>query len=243
LPLPGDRRGRQGVTDNGIGMSGPTLRHLFTSFAQGEASTTRRFGGTGLGLAISHRLVGSMRGLIDVQSTEAASPAFTVRLPIEIAHQDRGHGPPKTPAGFARASDVRKVLLTTGFDASPAWPGPNFVAVAVDGNGLSRLALLGAVSAAAGRVSLVRGDTDEEIRQAAARHDAVQVAACAHKLKSSSRPVGALALGDVCAALELAAIDSGPTKVTVRCIELETTMAVGMAHLAANTGAELLSVR
>lgn len=41
-----------------------------------------------------------------------------------------------------------------------------------------------------------------ELRQAAAAKDHVQLAATAHKLKSSSRSVGALPLGDLCAELE-----------------------------------------
>jgi HPt (histidine-containing phosphotransfer) domain-containing protein len=42
------------------------------------------------------------------------------------------------------------------------------------------------------------------LRAAAAAGDARQAAAIAHKLKSSSRSVGALALGDLCAELETA---------------------------------------
>ncbi len=76
---------RFSVSDNGVGMSEDALAGLFTSFAQAERSTTRRFGGTGLGLAIVKRLVELMRGTVEVSSAIGVGAAFTVTLPLEAA--------------------------------------------------------------------------------------------------------------------------------------------------------------
>ena len=73
------------VSDNGIGIGPEVMPHLFTSFTQAEASTTRRFGGSGLGLAISKRLVEMMGGVIKVTSVVGEGSTFTVTLPLREA--------------------------------------------------------------------------------------------------------------------------------------------------------------
>lgn len=76
------------VADTGIGIA-PELRpRLFTTFFQGDPSTTRRFGGTGLGLAISRHLVQSMGGEISMVPNEGGGSLFRFTIPIEWSHFD-----------------------------------------------------------------------------------------------------------------------------------------------------------
>ena len=72
------------ISDSGIGISDQALAQLFESFAQGDSTTTRRYGGSGLGLAISKELVEMMDGRIEVQST----PGQGTRFAFDIPHTD-----------------------------------------------------------------------------------------------------------------------------------------------------------
>ncbi|MDO9616069.1 MAG: 7TM diverse intracellular signaling domain-containing protein [Pseudomonas sp.] len=69
------------ISDSGIGISDKALTQLFESFAQGDSSTTRRYGGSGLGLAISKELVEMMGGRIEVQSTPGQGTRFAFDMP------------------------------------------------------------------------------------------------------------------------------------------------------------------
>ncbi|UVE19094.1 ATP-binding protein [Pseudomonas sp. LS44] len=78
------------VSDSGIGISASVQTQLFKSFAQGDSSTTRRYGGSGLGLVISKELVEMMGGSIEVQSNTGQGTRFSFDLPLEYeaTHSD-----------------------------------------------------------------------------------------------------------------------------------------------------------
>lgn len=73
------------VKDTGIGMTEEQLAHLFESFTQAEASTTRRYGGTGLGLVICKRLLELMGSELKVESTPNVGSCFYFHL--KLAHR------------------------------------------------------------------------------------------------------------------------------------------------------------
>jgi signal transduction histidine kinase/CheY-like chemotaxis protein len=66
------------VRDTGIGIPADKQDIIFDVFAQGDVSTTRKYGGTGLGLAISSRLAEMMGGRVWAESTPGQGSTFHV---------------------------------------------------------------------------------------------------------------------------------------------------------------------
>lgn len=68
------------VADTGIGIAPDKIRHIFESFTQANADTTRKYGGTGLGLAITKRLLELQGSQIEVVSELNTGSTFSFGL-------------------------------------------------------------------------------------------------------------------------------------------------------------------
>lgn len=77
------------MRDNGIGIDGTLLPHVFELFTQGERSLDRSQGGLGVGLTVVERLVDLHQGRVEVKSDGVGKGSlFQVVLPCisEVPH-------------------------------------------------------------------------------------------------------------------------------------------------------------
>ena len=72
------------VIDNGIGMSGEFVKHIFEPFVREENSVVNKVQGTGLGMSITKSLVDLMGGTIKVESKPNEGSRFDVLLTVPI---------------------------------------------------------------------------------------------------------------------------------------------------------------
>lgn len=80
------------VVDTGIGIPTEQQALIFEKFAQGDGSTTRKYGGAGLGLAISRSLVDLMGGVIGVES-EGRDKGTKMRFSLPVWNDQAAEGP------------------------------------------------------------------------------------------------------------------------------------------------------
>jgi HPt (histidine-containing phosphotransfer) domain-containing protein len=76
----------------------------------------------------------------------------------------------------------------------------------------------------------------QELQIALQAGDRRHVAAIAHKLKSASRSIGALALGELCADLERQPADSDPRRVAPTLARFESTFCATVAQIEVHNG-------
>jgi hypothetical protein len=109
---------RIAINDTGIGIAPDRVGQVFDSFAQADATISRKFGGTGLGLTISRLIAQQMQGDILVESVLGTGSTFTLVLRLPRANRERGAvagkiAAPRTALRILVAEDNRTNMLIT----------------------------------------------------------------------------------------------------------------------------------
>ena len=111
------------VTDTGVGIPPEFLPHVFDTFRQADASSTRIHGGLGLGLSIVRQLVEMHGGRVEAESAGPGQGAsFTVRLPVRWVDEGKQPAAPVSLEGRPLAGrtivvvdddeDTRELLMS-----------------------------------------------------------------------------------------------------------------------------------
>jgi signal transduction histidine kinase/HAMP domain-containing protein/CheY-like chemotaxis protein len=108
------------VTDTGIGIASDKLESLFEPFAQGDGTTSRKYGGTGLGLSICRELTRLLGGEITVRSEPGKGSTFTVHLPATWRVAAR-RGAPDVLANGSRDTELERAMTTRAEVAALPW--------------------------------------------------------------------------------------------------------------------------
>jgi len=98
------------VTDTGVGMDESTMAHLFSRFAQGDNSRSRRHGGTGLGLEISRSLARLMGGDITARSRPGEGSCFTFCIPVQLPEPTAARQADSARAGIPQARPLQVLV-------------------------------------------------------------------------------------------------------------------------------------
>ena len=94
---------RIAVEDTGQGIGAANMARLFTPFDRlGQQASTIE--GSGIGLALSQRLVGTMAGRLEAESTQGVGSTFTIVMPSAVPLDlPSAEGASQTPDGAAAA--------------------------------------------------------------------------------------------------------------------------------------------
>jgi len=152
------------VRDTGIGIAPEAQLRIFESFAQGDQSTTRRFGGTGLGTTIAKQLVELMGGRIGMESAPGLGSTFWFEIDLEKQPERAGAsagelaGARVLLVGFPPAQCETLEQALSGWGATP-------VAVPDVGEGVRRVVAEISLARPYHSVLLRGGDSDMQIAQ------------------------------------------------------------------------------
>jgi signal transduction histidine kinase len=114
------------VVDDGPGIPGAELAHIFERFVQAGTPRERR-GGSGLGLAIAREAVRLHGGLLTVASEAGKGTVFTMTLPRVAAEAPAAPPPtgsPGAPLPRAPSAEIPALSLSAPQRRQRTWPGP-----------------------------------------------------------------------------------------------------------------------